>query len=403
MKKIALTLTTIGLISSVYASSVINATKITTDLSKITVNSKEWKSAKFTDVILYPQTTIKMNDKNANAKNSDVKAKKAKVAVLVNDKDIAFLVKWADGTKSIQAGHNSSYADGFAIQFPENFSNPKELPYIGMGSEGRNVVIHLQKAVGAFYEPNGNQDVEHQINRDNAPYFEKELQVFDAKVKAIANNDYQKAYIAAGFRSMTEIKDGSSKFFSDMKYGKKKWSGVLTRPLKDDYLDLTKNGSFPVAFAIWDGEKSNRDGLKLLSAWVPIVIDTKNDTLKVVDTLTAPVKGDVKKGQELAMANCAACHAFKGTEGITPSPYMAPNLSNIGGYSTADYLRESIVNPQAALVPGYNRNAHKNFAWYNIDEKGNRISAMPPFNWMQPQEIEDLVMFLQTLKAEVEK
>lgn len=38
--------------------------------------------------------------------------------------------------------------------------------------------------------------------------------------------------------------------------------------LKSEHLDLSK-GSF-VAFALWDGGKKNRDGVKLLTSWVGV-------------------------------------------------------------------------------------------------------------------------------------
>lgn len=80
---------------------------------------------------------------------------------------------------------------------------------------------------------------------------------------------------------------------------------------------------------------------------------------------------------------------------------MAPNLSNIGGYSTTPYLIESIIHPNAVVVSGYNRNAHANFAWYYEDGQGGRTSAMPSFEYLTQEEINDITAYLKTLKAEV--
>jgi complex iron-sulfur molybdoenzyme family reductase subunit gamma len=79
---------------------------------------------------------------------------------------------------------------------------------------------------------------------------------------------------------------------------------------------------------------------------------------------------------------------------------MAPELTNIGGYSTVAYLRESILKPSAVVVPGFNRNAHPNFPWYNL-ENGKRVSAMPDFSWMDEKSVNDMVAYFMTLKAEV--
>jgi DNA-binding MarR family transcriptional regulator len=57
--------------------------------------------------------------------------------------------------------------------------------------------------------------------------------------------------------------------------------------------------------------------------------------------------GDIKNGETIMMENCAACHQYKAVKNA-PN-YMAPELSNIGGYSNASYLLESIVDPSAAV------------------------------------------------------
>ena len=399
MKKILSTTIAMGLLASTaLMADTIYAKKVSDSLDKVSADSKIWKGAKAAQIVLYPQTTLSFNDKKAVEANKNAKAKKAKVKAVFNGKRIAFLIKWSDGTKSVQKGYSStSYADGFAVQF-SNSSDASKLPYIGMGSKGRDVVIHLQKAVEKVYEPNGNKDVSMQVNRDNTPYFGKDLKKYDKKVSKLANRDYERVFVAEGFRSMTEIKGEKLHSSSKMKYGKKGWKGTLSRPLKDEYLNLKKD-AIAVAFAVWDGDKMNRDGLKLLSSWEAVVLSKKGE--KFASAVSQKVKGDVKNGEKLTKDNCSSCHRYKG-ENSAPFA-MAPNLSNIGGYNTATYLRESILEPSAVVVPGYNRNAHKNFEWYSIDDKGNRTSTMPPFSHLDKKAQDDIIAFLQTLKAEVEK
>ncbi len=399
MKRLITTTISLGLLSStVLFADTIVAKKVAASLDNIKCDSSIWEKAKAAEVVLYPQTTITLNDKKANEINKNDKAKKAKVKALYNGKRIAFLIEWPDGTKNIQKGYKSNvYADGFAVQFT-NISDAKKLPYIGMGSKGREVVIHLQKAVEKFYEPNGNKDVSMQVNRDNTPYFGKYLKKFDEKVEKLANRDYEKVFVSEGFRSMTEIKGEKIKAKAGMKYENGGWKGLVSRSMKDEYLDLNKP-AIAVAFAVWDGEKLNRDGIKLLSSWEPVVLSKGGE--KFASEVLEKVKGDIKNGEKLTKDNCSSCHRY-GKENSAPA-FMAPNLSNIGGYSTAAYLRESILDPSAVVVPGYNRNAHKNFAWYTLDDKGNRVSTMPPFSHLDKKSQDDIIAFLQTLKAEVEK
>jgi complex iron-sulfur molybdoenzyme family reductase subunit gamma len=54
----------------------ITAIKVDSGIKRVSYNSAIWKKAKFSEIMLYPQTTIKMNDKKANeldAKNSAIK------------------------------------------------------------------------------------------------------------------------------------------------------------------------------------------------------------------------------------------------------------------------------------------------------------------------------------------
>lgn len=387
-KSLTLSLALLGA-SSVMAQS-LEVLHVKEDISKVGFNSALWQKAKAGTVEAYPQTTIEMNDAKLMHENANNKAKKVRVKTIQNGEYVAFLVQWKDATKSIQEGYASDvYGDGFAVQFPTTLD---KLPYIGMGSDGRAVIVHLQKATGKTYEPNNNQDVYHQLNSSNQNAFADDLTTYKANVGAQGNGDYQKVFIAEGFRSTTQIRDTSEASRMEMRYENETWNGLLVRKLKSEHLDLSKR-SFPVAFAFWDGSKKNRDGSKLLTSWVGVGAQK----LISLDELSG---GDIKNGETIMMENCAACHQYKAVKNA-PN-YMAPELSNIGGYSNASYLLESIVDPSAVVVPGYNTTAHPNFPWYSVD-KGVRSSTMPPFSHLDEKSLKDLVAYLKTLKAEVEK
>lgn len=395
MNKVLTSLLSLGVAASaaLAANSAVTAVKVAN-----VDDASAWANAKYSEVTLYPQTAIEMNDKKANALTENAKAKKAQVAAVYDGKNIALMVKWADGTKDIQKGATSTeYSDGFAVQFVGTTAKPQPLPYIGMGSVGRPVVVHLQKATEKTYEPNGNKEVQYQVNRQQTGVFQKELADFDAKVASLANTDYERVFVGEGFRSLTEVKDGSVKTNGAMVHSAQGWTGTLSRPLKDEYVNLS--GTVPVSIAVWDGSKMGRNGLKNLSAWVAVNLDGQKPNAAMVADLTTDSKGNVAKGKDAAAANgCVGCHQIEATD---PKNLMGPSLKNIGGYSTASYLRESIVKPSAAIVPGYNRNAHPNMPWYNL-EKGKRVSAMSDFSHLDKNTLEDIVAYLKTLKAEVE-
>ena len=103
--------------------------------------------------------------------------------------------------------------------------------------------------------------------------------------------------------------------------------------------------------------------------------------------------GNAENGAALVQANCIACHAIE-KEGFPPimddassaASYgvVPPDLGSSGHIYNADYLAAFIKNPaKAAKVE------HK-FA-----EGGSH--PMPSYDWMQPQEIADMVAYLQAI------
>jgi complex iron-sulfur molybdoenzyme family reductase subunit gamma len=387
--------------SSLFAEPVIMATKVGdgVDLSKVKSSDAIWNKTKTSEVICYPQTTIRFNDKKANELNGANKAKIANISALYNTNALAFKVTWKDSTQSIQLPNSSdAYGDGVAVQFTQKFDNPQKLPYIGMGSKDREVLIYLQKAVKQHYEPN--KDIEHQISRGNIHAFGEDLKKYDKAVEALARNEYHKVFIAEGFRSMTEVRSDYGKLSMGMDYKDGIWNAVFVKPMSDAYVDLSKAGAIPASFALWDGDKMGRDGLKYLSSWIAVKLQGKKGGDALIDELVSEPIGDVQAGETQVKMMCASCHRF--ADQNTAPAAMGPALDNIGGYSTNAYLVESIKEPNAVVVPGYNRNAHKNFSWYNVDNNGtNRTSTMPPM-MSDDKSIADAVAYLKTLKAEVE-
>lgn len=368
------------------------ASKFSGDVNDVALTAEAWDKAQCTSVMLYPQKTVGTNDKTVNELMADAKGIKANVKALYNDEKVALMVYWNDSEASHQGMTSDKYSDGFAVQFAQNSSDASKLPYIGMGSEARPVVIYLQKTTQATYEPNGNGEHKPQRADQSMNKFGDDLAAYHKEVADMADKDYQKAFIAEGFRSTTEIRDAKESFDANMAHAGDKWMGTLVRNIKDAQLDLS-SGEFPIALAVWDGKKANRDGQKWLSGWVAVELGQKDG--KLMKAITDMPNGDVAKGKALAAENCAACHIFDDQN--NGMPFMAPNLSEIGGQATAAYIAESMKNPSAVVVPGYNRNAHPNYKWYELAD-GKRVSTMPAYDWMSEDQINDIVAYFKTLK-----
>lgn len=105
------------------------------------------------------------------------------------------------------------------------------------------------------------------------------------------------------------------------------------------------------------------------------------------------LQGDATNGEVLVTSNCTACHSIEAkgfpqlmdnasagaAYGVTP-----PDLSSSGKLYNADYLAAFIKNPATA-----SKVSHK--------FEDGRVHPMPAYDWMQPQEIADMVAFLKSI------
>ena len=366
-------------------------------ITAVKTDKLDASKVKLENVMLYPQTTIGNNDKEATEKMKGLKALSAKAGAVFSDKEMLVVVKYKDATNSKQSLKSTKlFGDSVAVQFPSACMEADKLPYIGMGNEGRAVEVLLQKNVEAVYPTSDKADVTMQQVKQNLNMFGDELAKKQAAQKALASAKYNKVFVSEGFRSMTEVKDAKG-YEMSMSYKGGEWTAVFKKPLNGEYskaCDVT-----PMAIAVWDGAKDGRNGNKWLSSWTPVLLKDSPKAKADIAKITEKSKGNAINGKKLAADNCAACHTMGDQK--APMANMAPDLSNIGGYSTAAYLKESMIAPNAVVVPGYNKNAHPATPWYSADDKGVRTSTMPPFDSLKPAEIDDIVAYLQTLKAGV--
>ncbi|MFT6621581.1 MAG: putative membrane-bound dehydrogenase-like protein [Limisphaerales bacterium] len=94
--------------------------------------------------------------------------------------------------------------------------------------------------------------------------------------------------------------------------------------------------------------------------------------------------GNAGRGQKIfhehPVASCVRCHQVDGKGG-----YVGPFLDGIALRKQPDYIRESLLDPQAKIAEGFPA----------------EVSPMPPFGVLLPeQDIEDLMAYLLTLKKD---
>ena len=104
---------------------------------------------------------------------------------------------------------------------------------------------------------------------------------------------------------------------------------------------------------------------------------TVSPTGPVVGSLPKAAKGDAAAGKKVFLDNgCGGCHIF-GPAGSSGA--IGPDLDKVLKGKSADFIRQSIVDPNAEIAPGY------------------QPDIMPPGYGSQlpPKQIADLVAFLQ--------
>ena len=121
-------------------------------------------------------------------------------------------------------------------------------------------------------------------------------------------------------------------------------------------------------------------------------VEAPEYTFNDVDGLKG-AKGNAANGKELVSANCTACHSITtagfpqlmddassaAAYGVTP-----PDLSTAGHLYDANFLAAFIKDPAKAT-----KTTHA-----FVDGKSH---PMPGYGWMQPQEIADMVAYLQSI------
>jgi ubiquinol-cytochrome c reductase cytochrome c1 subunit len=121
-------------------------------------------------------------------------------------------------------------------------------------------------------------------------------------------------------------------------------------------------------------------------------VDAPEYTFKDVDGLNGAT-GDATKGAELVAANCTSCHSIEkaGFPAIMDNASAAasygvvpPDLSTAGHIYDENFLAAFIKNPVKAT-----KTEHK-----YVDGK---VHPMPAYDWMQPNEIADIVAYLKSI------
>ena len=336
-----------------------------------------WDDIAAGTVFAAPQRTIHLNDRAANAALAEAAPRTLAVRAAFDGRDLAVAVDWSDSSEDrVRPEETDAFGDGAALEIPIRFGAGLRLPYVGMGDEEMPVILY--------------------------------------RVLATAGGTIGSAGSASGFGSLARKDPGAVRVGMRYDTGRKTWRAVFVRPLVAGEHDV-RHGLVPFALAVWDGARHERGGNKALTGWRFLRMPRYAlDSAYVAEMSHGRAPGDLgdpARGKLLVESVCAACHAV-GDRRIAP-PGIAPDLTTIGAISTPGYLRDSLLEPSAVIVPNPNPHQHyvrsktpgasgafpsnDAFVWYRRDPGGKKISKMPAFGTLPKADLDAIVAYMMTL------
>jgi putative heme-binding domain-containing protein len=187
----------------------------------------------------------------------------------------------------------------------------------------------------------------------------------------------------------------------------------------DDIKSVIKSGVPGTTMPAFEFEK---DELDRLVAYVRTLSASSGKAMSA-----GPVPGDATKGRQVyERSGCAGCHRV-GTEGSV----FGPELTRIGAGRSAEYIRESIVNPSADVPEEYAgvtvitrdgkritgvrvnedtfsvqlRDPSQNFRMFQKDEvqqvTREAKSLMPVYSSLSKDDLQNLLAYLDSLRGDL--
>jgi len=317
------------------------ATQVLGNLRDINATSKAWLSSNDYNITLYSI------DNNISLK------KNINIQSIYNKNDIALLATFSFKNNS------KIKTNEFYIQYPTN--NNSNLPYVNGGDLNDSVnVVGIKKDYQNFTKIDNNISYE---NNQTIFYSQNKIATIKTTIFGYVSNGLKKHKISIDNNQTLNIGSNKNKFF------------------------LIKNfdnniSTFYVSFGIY--RKEENKSIKYISKWIKI--DLQNNMQNLIDLNNSSSNLNFEDGKKIFMQNCIACHRYN--TNITAPKNIAPILTNIGGYANRKFLRESLLNPSKIINPKFQQAI-----------KSGKIMSMPSFDWLSNKDFNNLLYFLENLKA----
>jgi len=212
-----------------------------------------------------------------------------KVRALHNGDWVVFRLEWSDTTQDLvpRTGRSS---DAAAIQFP--LGDDGDVPSFAMGEEGKGVRIWYWKSV---WQDDAQRAQAGAGDRISSLYPNAAIDHYPYEANSAARPEMEKRYaparaagnpitvlpgagpvqvlMAEGFGNTRVAPDQSAR--GKGQWARGAWMTTIARPLRGgaDLGDLVAGKRSYLALAIWDGAKAHTGSRKMLSDWIPLVLE----------------------------------------------------------------------------------------------------------------------------------
>ncbi len=233
------------------------------------------------------------------------------------------------------------------IGFGKAGSNDTESPMPGVTGGGIDLSEAEISAVIAYLQELGGAEVTVEIPTGTAVEDSEEI----VATKAQALGSAGEIVASYGCGACHKIAGQSGAIGPDLSsIGATRDSDYLRRAILDPNAEVTE-GYPPNLMPATYGSQFYAQELELLVAYMKAsVVSTGGQTETSVDT--APQAGSASDGESLMTSHgCGACHKFGTQVGA-----IGPDLSTIGAIRDSDFLRRSILDPNADISDGYTPN-----------------------------------------------
>lgn len=204
-----------------------------------------------------------------------------RVRALETDKELAILLEWDDDEENLINQKSETFRDGCAVQF----SLSGEYPFIGMGNSkkrtGEDIPVNIW-----HWKADWQQDQGHYVEiRHIYPgmhcdtyYFPKEIQdkiyLSGRAVGNLFSQEYRPSQVedlnAVSLGSLTSQGEAGQNVQGKGVYFEGTWRVLFKRTLAcagSEDIKFSKGSTIPMSFAVWHGDRGDRNGQKAVSTW----------------------------------------------------------------------------------------------------------------------------------------